>query len=87
MKNRLRHMIGGGAIALINSCGALGAFVGTYFVGDLSGPGNQFRNAYIFLSISLLPAALLALTLPSKPRRRQPPPTTIPPPAKESFNV
>jgi sugar phosphate permease len=79
--------VAGGAIALINSCGALGAFVGTYFVGDLSGPGNQFRNAYIFLSISLLPAALLALTLPSKPRRRQPPPTTIPPPAKESFNV
>jgi sugar phosphate permease len=60
--------VAGGAIALINSLGALGAFVGIYIVGDLSGAAGNFHNAYIFLSASLLPAALLSMTLPSKLR-------------------
>jgi sugar phosphate permease len=59
----------GGAIALINSFGALGAFAGTYYVGVLSGPAGNFSSAYIFMSASLLSAALLAMTLPSKPHR------------------
>ncbi len=59
----------GGAIALINSFGALGAFAGTYYVGVLSGPAGNFSSAYIFMSASLLIAALLAMTLPSKPHR------------------
>jgi sugar phosphate permease len=62
--------VAGGAIALINSFGALGAFIGTYFVGDLRGPSGNFRTAYIFMSISLITAALLAMTLPSKLRKR-----------------
>jgi sugar phosphate permease len=59
--------VAGGAIALINSFGALGAFVGTYFVGDLSGTTGNFSNAYIFMATSLLVTALLAMTLRSKP--------------------
>jgi len=61
--------VAGGAIALINSFGALGAFAGTYYVGVLSGSAGNFHSAYIFMSASLLLAALLAMTLPSKPRR------------------
>jgi sugar phosphate permease len=60
--------VAGGAIALINSFGALGAFIGSYFVGVLSGSTGNFRSAYIFMAASLLLAAVLALTLNSKPR-------------------
>jgi sugar phosphate permease len=60
--------VAGSAIALINSFGALGAFAGTYYVGVLSGSTGNFHSAYIFMSASLLLAALLAMTLPSKPR-------------------
>jgi sugar phosphate permease len=62
--------VAGGAIALINSFGALGAFAGTYYVGILSGSNGNFRSAYILMSASLLLAALLSMSLPSKPRTR-----------------
>jgi len=55
--------VAGGAIALINSFGALGSFAGTYFVGELSGAAGNFRSAYILMAASLLLAALLAMTL------------------------
>jgi sugar phosphate permease len=55
--------VAGGAIAVINSIGALGSFAGTYFVGRLRGPSGNFHNAYIFMAASLLVAALLAMTL------------------------
>jgi sugar phosphate permease len=64
--------VAGGAIALINSFGALGAFAGAYLVGELSGPSGNFSNAYIFLASSLLLAALLAIVIPAKPRRSNP---------------
>lgn len=62
--------VAGGSIALINSFGALGSFAGSYFVGYLSDATGNFRNAYIFLSASLLLAAFLAINLRSKPRPR-----------------
>jgi len=49
-----------GAIALINSFGALGAFVGSYIVGYLSGLTKGFGASYIFMSGSLLLASVLA---------------------------
>jgi sugar phosphate permease len=55
--------VAGGAIAIINSFGALGSFAGIYFVGDLSGSSGNFHTAYIFMAASLLLAALLAMTL------------------------
>jgi sugar phosphate permease len=60
--------VAGGAIALINSFGALGSFAGTYFVGELGGVAGNFRSAYILMAASLLLAALLAMTL--RPRAR-----------------
>ncbi len=59
----------GGAIALINSCGSLGAFSGTFFVGYLSGISGDFRSAYIFMAASFLLAALVAMTVRTKPHR------------------
>lgn len=48
-----------GAIALINSLGALGSFAGSYIVGYLNGTTGGFSASYIFMSGSLLLSAIL----------------------------
>lgn len=50
-----------GAIALINSLGALGSFAGSYFVGYLNGKTGGFGASYIFMSGSLFIAAILTI--------------------------
>jgi sugar phosphate permease len=50
-----------GAIALINSLGALGSFVGSYIVGYLNGTTGGFGASYIFMAGSLLLSALLTI--------------------------
>ena len=50
-----------GAIALINSLGALGSFAGSYFVGYLNGMTGGFGASYIFMAGSLLIAAGLTI--------------------------
>lgn len=51
----------GGAIALINSFGALGSFAGAYLVGYLNGKTGSFDASYIFMAGSLLLGAVLTL--------------------------
>jgi len=53
--------VAGGAIALINSFGALGSFLGAYLVGYLNGATGSFDASYIFMSGSLFLAALLTM--------------------------
>lgn len=53
--------VAAGAIALINSFGALGSFAGAYLVGYLNGKTGSFDASYIFMSGSLLLAAVLTL--------------------------
>ncbi|MGN6248464.1 MAG: MFS transporter [Ginsengibacter sp.] len=53
--------VSGGAIALINSFGALGSFLGSYFVGYLNGTTGSFDASYIFMSGSLFLSALLTM--------------------------
>ena len=48
-----------GAIALINSFGALGSFVGSYIVGYLNGTTGSFGASYIFMAGSLLLSAII----------------------------
>lgn len=48
-----------GAIALINSMGALGSFAGTYVVGYLKGTTGNFGASYIFMAGSLLLSAII----------------------------
>lgn len=50
-----------GAIALINSLGALGSFAGSYLVGYLNGTTGGFGASYIFMAGSLLLSALITI--------------------------
>ena len=52
----------GGAIGLINACGALGAFVGSWIVGYLIGLTGNPGVAYIFMTAGVLSSALLSAT-------------------------
>nr|WP_261792982.1 MFS transporter [Pseudomonas chlororaphis] len=49
----------GGAIGLINACGALGAFAGSWVVGYLIGLTGNPGAAYVFMTLGVLSAALL----------------------------
>jgi sugar phosphate permease len=53
--------VAAGAIALINSFGALGSFAGAYLVGYLNGKTGSFDASYIFMAGSLLLAAVLTI--------------------------
>ncbi len=57
----LPRNVSAGAIALINSMGALGSFVGAYIVGFLNGTTGGFGASYIFMSGSLLVSAILTI--------------------------
>jgi MFS family permease len=50
----LPRNVAGGAMALINSMGALGSFVGAYFVGFLNGATGGFSASYMFMAVSLV---------------------------------
>jgi sugar phosphate permease len=50
-----------GAIALINSFGALGSFAGSYLVGYLNGTTGSFGASYIFMAGSLLLSSIITL--------------------------
>jgi nitrate/nitrite transporter NarK len=57
----LPRNVAGGAMALINSMGALGSFAGAYLVGYLNATTGGFGAAYLFMASSLFLAALLTL--------------------------
>lgn len=61
----------GGAMALINSFGALGSFAGSYLVGYLNGTTGGFGASYIFMSGSVLLSAILTV-IALKEYKRQP---------------
>ncbi|MDP4106799.1 MAG: MFS transporter, partial [Bacillota bacterium] len=53
--------VSGGAMALINSMGALGSFAGSYIVGYLNGATGGFSASYIFMAGSLFLSAILTV--------------------------
>lgn len=57
----LPRNVAGGAMALINSFGALGSFVGAYIVGYLNGVTGGPSASYIFMASSLVIAVGLTL--------------------------
>jgi len=61
----LPRNVAGGAIALINCCGALGSFVGSYVVGWLNGATGRPGASFMFMAAGLLISAILTLTLRS----------------------
>jgi sugar phosphate permease len=58
--------VAGGAIALINSMGALGSFVGAYGVGMLNGITGSSGASYLMMSAALIVSAVLTYLSPSK---------------------
>ncbi|UOQ44982.1 MFS transporter [Halobacillus salinarum] len=67
----LPRNVAGGAMALINSMGALGSFVGSYLVGYLNGLTGGFGASYIFMSGSLLASAILTIWAASAGEKRK----------------
>ncbi len=63
--------VSGGAIALINSFGALGSFAGSYLVGYLNGTTGGFDASYIFMSGSLFLSAILTMIAVKSGETRQ----------------
>ena len=60
-----------GAMALINSFGALGSFAGSYVVGYLNGTTGNFSASYVFMAGSLLLSAILMIiAMRSVPERK-----------------
>jgi sugar phosphate permease len=57
----LPRNVAGGAIALINSLGALGSFAGSYLVGYLNGATGGFGASYIFMSGALFLSAIITI--------------------------
>jgi len=58
-----------GAIALINSFGALGSFAGSYLVGYLNGTTGGFGASYIFMAGSVLLSAVITVIAVKNVRR------------------
>ena len=58
-----------GAMALINSMGALGSFFGSWFVGYLNGATGSPAASYMFMAIALVVAVVLTLIV--KPARNE----------------
>jgi len=56
----------GEVFALVNSIGALGGFVGTYFVGLLRGFTHTDRAGEFLMALALICASLLILALPKQ---------------------
>ena len=56
-----------GAIALINSAGALGSFAGAFLVGYLNGTTGGFNASYLLMAVFLFIASALAMmAIPDK---------------------
>ncbi|HEJ9173297.1 MULTISPECIES: MFS transporter [Serratia] len=61
--------VAGGAMALINSMGALGSFFGSWFVGYLNGATGSPAASYMFMAIALVVAVVVTLIV--KPARNE----------------
>lgn len=61
---RLPRNVTAEVLALINSCGALGGFAGSYLVGLLQAITGSSRPGFLLMSLSLICSALLLLALP-----------------------
>lgn len=53
--------VAGGAMALINSMGALGSFFGSWFVGYLNGATGSPSASYMFMGIALFISVILTI--------------------------
>ena len=68
MGDMLPRNVVGESMALVNSVGALGGWVGVNLVGDLKSHFNSTGPAFIFLAACFASAGILALAVRTKPR-------------------
>jgi sugar phosphate permease len=69
---RLPRSVTAEVLAVINSCGALGGFAGSYLVGLLQALTGSSRSGFLLMSCSLICSSLLLLLLPkATPARSQ----------------
>lgn len=61
--------VAGGAIALINSMGALGSFAGAYAVGLLNGATGSSGASFLLMAAALLASAVITFFLPERKLR------------------
>jgi sugar phosphate permease len=76
----LPRNVAGGAIALINSSGALGGFVGAYLVGWLNAATGSPSLSYLFMAAVLFVSGLITLAVASPVQERlatQPSPNEV----------
>ncbi len=59
----LPRNVAGEAMALINSMGALGSFVGVYVVGYLNGATGSTGASFIFMAVCLVLAVILTIAV------------------------
>jgi MFS family permease len=67
----LPRNVAGGALGLINSFGALGSFVGTYFVGALNTAAGGPGLAYLLMASGLALSAILTILVPAPGQKAQ----------------
>jgi nitrate/nitrite transporter NarK len=67
----LPRNVAGEVTALVNSCGALGGFAGTWFVGLLQATTGSSQAGFLLMSISLVLSGILMLGL-NQSSSRQP---------------
>ena len=63
ISERLPSNVSGEAMALVNTCGALGGFCGSYLVGLLEAKTGTAQMGYLLMSFSLVLSATLTLLL------------------------
>ena len=66
---RLPRNVAAQVTAMVNACGALGSFAGSYAVGLLQARTGNPRAGFLLMSLSVLVSALLIVVLP-KPAAR-----------------
>ena len=66
----LREQAAAGGIALINSMGAVGGFVGPYLIGDIKQRTGSFTPGLLLLAGSLLAAVVIVLAIRATVGRR-----------------
>lgn len=71
----LPRNVAGGAMALINSMGALGSFLGSWFVGYLNGVTGNPSASFIFMGVALFVSVWLTFIV--KPATHQPLPVGV----------
>jgi sugar phosphate permease len=68
----LPSSVAGEVMALINSCGALGGFAGTWLVGAMQALTGNSRAGYFSMAVALMVASLLTLCLRKPTPRLEP---------------